>query len=119
MNQQIKFDCPICGTHNLTVQDTAMQCQHCGMATDEAYKGMTKESESYIILQDSIKPFVHFIDEQMWVPSQVQFEFGGITPINQDDELYYTAAFEEEHITTKLFSEALGFVIEKYHGKTT
>tara|TARA_A100001515_G_C4420091_1_gene160095 strand:+ start:168 stop:530 length:363 start_codon:yes stop_codon:yes gene_type:complete len=113
------LDCPLCGTHNLKVQGTAMQCQHCGMATDEVYKDLDESSEPYEVLQEDMRQFVKFIDGQMWIPSQVQFEFGAITPYNDDGILKYEAVFGEESIQSKLFSEALGFVIEKFHGQAT
>jgi len=115
----VKLDCPLCGTHNLKVQGTAMQCQHCGMATDEVYKDLDEQSEPYDVLQEDMKTFVRFIDNQMWIPSQVQFEFGAITPYNDNGVLMYEAVFGEDKIESKLFSEALGFVIEKFHGQAT
>ena len=115
----IKLDCPLCKTHNLKVQGTSKQCQHCGMATDELYKNVDKTNDLYLAIMDNIKPFVKFLDNQMWVPSQVQFEFGDITPIVKDGKLIYRSTFRDDSLESEIFAETLGFVIEKFHGETT
>tara|TARA_A100001201_G_scaffold142492_2_gene140840 strand:+ start:74 stop:418 length:345 start_codon:yes stop_codon:yes gene_type:complete len=112
----VKLQCPICETQNLKPAGESYQCNNCGMATDASFKGLTKESEQYLAIDDDLKEFVRFIDDSMWVPSQVQFEQGSILPAKVDGKLVYQTTFNEDSLTTELFSEALGFIIEKFHG---
>lgn len=112
----IKLDCPICNTQNLKPAGEAYQCNNCGMATDASFKGLTEESEQYLAIDDTLKEFVQFINDSMWVPSQVQFEGGGISPSNIEGKLHYTATFGEKSHTSETFSEVLGFIIEQFHG---
>ena len=112
----IKLECPCCGAQTLKPAGDAYQCNSCGMATDKAFEGLTESSEEYIGIHDSIKQFVQFIDNKMWVPSQVQFEFGSIIPVNIEDKLHYEATFGEDSITSERFDEVMGFIIEKFHG---
>ena len=115
MQSSIKLDCPICNTQNLSPAGDAYQCANCGMATDASFKGLTTEDEQYTAIDDSLKKFVRFIDDKMWIPSQVQFEQGSIQPIDDEGVLKYVATFENENVTSETYSEALGFIIEKFH----
>ena len=115
----VTLECPICNTQNLKPAGDSYQCNNCGMATDKSFKGLTKTDEQYLAIDDDLKEFVKFIDGSMWVPSQVQFEQGSILPINKEGKLAYMATFNNESITSELFSEVLGFIIEKFHGQIT
>ena len=114
---KVKLDCPICGTHNLNYEEGTSQCSHCGYCTTEAYENITEESEHYLALQDDIKPFVKFIDNKMWIPSQVQMPDGTIMPISKDDKLHYQVTKEGNvQYTCELFSEAIGYIIQNHYG---
>lgn len=112
----VTLDCPICNTQNLKPAGDAYQCNNCGMATDASFKGLTTESEQYLAIEDTLKEFVQFINDSMWIPSQVQFEGGGISPCNIEGKLHYSAVFGEKELVSETFSEVMGFVIEQFHG---
>ena len=114
---RVKLDCPVCGTHNLNYEDGTSQCSHCGYCTTETYKDLDTDSESYKELQEDIKPFVKFIDNKMWIPSQVQMPFGTILPVNKEDKLNYQVTVNDEVVyTAELFSEAIGYIIQTQYG---
>lgn len=114
---KVKLDCPVCETHNLNYEDGTSQCSHCGYCTTEIYKNLTTESESYLELQDDIKPFVKFIDNTMWIPSVVQMPNGSIVPINKEGKLNYEVTLQDKVVyTCELFSEAIGYIIQSQYG---
>ena len=94
----VTLDCPVCGTHNLSYNEGTKQCKHCGYCTTDIYKDLTEESESYLELLDDIKPHVKWIDNFMWIPSQVQMPNGSISPVDKDGELFYNVVINNENV---------------------
>lgn len=114
---KVKLDCPVCETHNLGYEEGTKQCQHCGYCTTAIYEGVTTESEDYMALQDDIKVFVKFIDNFMWIPSQVQMPNGQIIPVNNDGKLEYKVILNgEDKFQGKFFDEAIGYIIQAHYG---
>ena len=113
----VKLDCPVCGTHNLSYSDGTKQCQHCGYCTTESYKNLTTESQEYIELLEDIKQHVKWIDNSMWIPSQVQMPNGSILPVDKNGELHYVVVLDNEKVfSCSLFSEAIGYIIQNHYG---
>lgn len=113
----VKLDCPVCDTHNLTYAEGTKQCQHCGYCTTESYKDLTEDSPEYLELIDEIKPHVKWIEDSMWIPSQVQMPNGSIMPIDKDGKLFYEVVIENKQVySCNLFSEAIGYIIQTYYG---
>tara|TARA_B100001113_G_C20815277_1_gene494325 strand:- start:309 stop:659 length:351 start_codon:yes stop_codon:yes gene_type:complete len=113
----VKLDCPLCETHNLSYSDGTKQCQHCGYCTTESYKNLNEDSQEYTELFEDIKKHVKWIDNCMWIPSQVQMPNGSISPVDKEGELYYEVMLDNKNVfSCNLFSEAIGYIIQNHYG---